>query len=79
MYPAAALRTEKMMLLDRDKSLSQAVIRFSGDELRMLNNTLNEVCNGVDISDAEFQTRIGWDRTTLRSPLDSINGLLTVS
>ena len=34
-------------------------VRLTGDELHMLNNALNEVCNGVrELSDdGEFQTR----------------------
>jgi hypothetical protein len=32
------------------------------DELVIINNALNEVCNGLPLSDAEFQTRIGYAR-----------------
>jgi len=50
-----------------------ADVRFSGDELDMLNNALNEICNGVRIEDWEFRTRVGWDRATLRALLDQIH------
>jgi hypothetical protein len=48
-------------------------VRLSGDELDMLNNVLNEMCNGVRIEDWEFQTRIGWDRNAVRRLLDQIH------
>ncbi|MBI3514111.1 MAG: hypothetical protein HY060_08635 [Proteobacteria bacterium] len=32
-------------------------IRLSVDELTVLDNALNEVCNGVHIDELEFQTR----------------------
>ena len=50
-----------------------ADVRLSGDELDMLNNVLNELCNGVWIEDWEFQTRIGWDRPTVQRLLDQIH------
>jgi hypothetical protein len=43
------------------------------DELVLLNNCLNEVCNGVHIDDWEFQTRIGSPRSSVRSLLDKIH------
>jgi hypothetical protein len=42
------------------------------DEAIMLNNALNEVCNGVHISDAAFSTRLGWPRLELQKLLDQI-------
>ena len=32
---------------------------FSRDELILINNALNEVCNGIDFSDGEFAARLG--------------------
>lgn len=43
------------------------------DELQMLNNALNEVCNGGHIDDEEFGTRLGWDRATVRVLLGEIH------
>ena len=48
-------------------------MEFTDDELTMLNNCLNELCNGVHIEDWEFQTRVGWDRARVRSLLDKIH------
>ena len=35
-------------------------VRLSKDEVIILNNALNEICNGIAIS--EFHTRIGYER-----------------
>ena len=39
----------------------------------MLNNCLNEICNGVHIEDWEFQTRVGWSRAEVQKLLSRIN------
>jgi hypothetical protein len=44
-------------------------IRLSRSELGVVNNALNEVANGVDISDSEFQTRLGESRSDVRQLL----------
>ena len=38
------------------------VADVSAEELVILNNALNEVCNGVGIAEEEFQTRLGASR-----------------
>jgi hypothetical protein len=53
-----------------------ADVRLSNDELIMLNNALNEVCNGVHIADTEFQTRLGSDRGALRALLAQISEMI---
>lgn len=52
-------------------------VRLTGDELHMLNNALNEVCNGVrELSDdGEFQTRLGFERKVVDALLDEIGRL----
>ena len=47
-------------------------IELSREELGSIGNALNEVCNGVHIHDAEFQTRLGVTRNELRTLLDQI-------
>jgi hypothetical protein len=42
-------------------------------ELSAINNALNEVCNGIDIEDGEFQTRLGVTRGQLQSLLAQVN------
>lgn len=53
-------------------------VRLSLGELVMINNALNEVCNGVyDLADdGEFQTRLGHQRSDLQRLLDQIQGLI---
>lgn len=53
------------------------VVELTLDELQLLNNALNEVCNGVDFNDAEFHTRLGAPRQEAQKLLQRINQLLT--
>ena len=50
-------------------------IELDRDEVMLLNGALNEVCNGVHISDAEFATRLGGDREETRRLLERIHSL----
>jgi hypothetical protein len=43
-------------------------------ELRILNNALNEVCHGIDVP--EFATRMGATRDEVRALLDRIHAML---
>ena len=52
---------------------------FTTDELVLLNNALNEVCNGIAMSDDEFQTRLGVDRKTARKLLAKLGSLVADS
>lgn len=45
---------------------------FTREELVVLNNALNEVCNGLPLSDVEFETRIGYSREIARKVLKKI-------
>jgi hypothetical protein len=47
-------------------------IDFSNDELVMLNNCLNEICNGAHIEDWEFHSRVGWLRSEVQVLLNKI-------
>jgi hypothetical protein len=51
------------------KKTDQATATFTAGELVLLNNALNEVCNGITLDDDEFQTRLGVDRKTARKLL----------
>ena len=50
---------------------------FTRDELSTLSNALNEVCHGVHIDDAEFETRLGAPRTELASILSELGRWIT--
>jgi hypothetical protein len=45
---------------------------FTREELVIINNALNEVCNGVSMSDEEFETRLGCPRATARKVLAKV-------
>jgi hypothetical protein len=45
---------------------------FTYDELVIINNALNEVCNGLSFDDDEFQTRIGYSRAMVQNLLKKI-------
>jgi len=45
---------------------------FTHDELVVINNALNELCNGIALDDDEFQTRIGFSRKMAESLLKKV-------
>jgi hypothetical protein len=45
-----------------NKGAESTPLALTRDELVIINNALNEVCNGLAIEDDEFQTRIGYSR-----------------
>ena len=49
------------------------LISISPEDLLGASNALNEVCNGIDIDDAEFQTRLGRTRADLRRTLQAFS------
>jgi hypothetical protein len=51
-------------------------LRLTVDELRLVNNALNEVCNGVDLCDAEFAIRLGSPREVAQDLLLRVSELL---
>ena len=58
------------------KKTDHATATFSAAELLLLNNALNEVCNGITLDDDEFQTRLGVDRKTALKLLAKVGGLV---
>jgi len=42
------------------------------EEVRIIHQALNEVCNGVDFCDSEFSTRMGTDRKTAVTLMDQL-------
>ena len=53
-----------------------AEVGLTRDELIMLNNAMNEVCNGVHIDDDEFQTRLAFERNEIRALLEQVSEVL---
>jgi hypothetical protein len=56
-------------MADGRRSLDRITLEVSRAELVLINNALNEVCNGVDIADEEFGTRLGGSREEVRALL----------
>ena len=53
-----------------------ATLAFTHEELVIINNALNEVCNGLSIDNDEFQTRIGYSRGMAQNLLKKITKTL---
>jgi hypothetical protein len=58
---------------DRNRTLT---ITLTPDEALVLVNALNEVCNGIEIEDWEFATRLGADREEARALLGRLGRLV---
>lgn len=53
-----------------------ASLAFTREELVVINNALNEICNGVAFEDDEFQTRIGTSREVANRVLKKVGKAL---
>ncbi|MEZ0073321.1 hypothetical protein [Planotetraspora sp. GP83] len=51
----------------------EVVLILSRDDVALINNALNEVCNGIHWDDAELRTRTGFTREEVRAALKLIN------
>ncbi len=58
------------------KTKHSCTVTLTRGELVLLNNALNEVCNGIAIDDDGFQTRLGIDRKNARKVLADLGQLL---
>lgn len=59
------------------KDAAAGSLSFTREELVIINNALNEVCNGLPFGDDEFQTRIGYGREQARKVLKKVGEALT--
>ncbi|MBV9122212.1 MAG: hypothetical protein JO112_02485 [Planctomycetes bacterium] len=55
---------------------NHVIVRLTQHELVILNNALNEVCNGIEVP--EFSIRMGAELQTVVEVLRQINGLIAV-
>lgn len=53
-------------------------VELSRDELEIINNALNEVCNGIHL-ESEFDTRMGCSAEEARKTLKKIHALATTA
>lgn len=63
-----------MNIIDIKKT--HAHLLFSIDELILLNNVLNELCYGINISDADIESRIGGSHSDMSDLLSNISGVI---
>ncbi|MFO0952355.1 MAG: hypothetical protein U0835_14640 [Isosphaeraceae bacterium] len=63
------------MMEDRPEQ-EEVVLEMSRGELILINNALNEVCNGIHMGEDEFQTRLGASVEDARRLLRRIRALL---
>ena len=59
--------------------MSDPLKSLSHSDLYIINNALNEICNGVHLDEWDFETRMGVDREAARSLLDRVNETLRKS
>jgi len=59
------------------KKADKATVTLGAAELALLNNALNEVCNGIAMTDDEFHTRLGTDRKSARKLLAELGHAAT--
>lgn len=63
------------MVSDSSNDKEAVTLILDRNELRIVGNALNEVCNGVDIDDFEFSARIGAGREEARILLKKVHAL----
>jgi hypothetical protein len=60
-----------------ESNQAKVTVELTPDELRIVNNALNEVCNGPDaIEEWEFHARMGAERSEATRLLAEVGGLL---
>ncbi len=65
-----------MTPVERETEAPSVTLFLDEAELRILNNALNEICNGADIEDFEFASRIGGDRRQALALLERVGSLI---
>ena len=58
------------------KTAASPGLSFTADELKIINNALNEVCHGVSLGDNEFATRLGASRRQAEAVLAKVSRAL---
>ena len=58
------------------QSVSEATVTFSAEELRILNNSMNEALEALARDPDEFSTRMGVSVESVILLLKSVNGLI---
>jgi hypothetical protein len=58
------------------KTAASPGVSFTADDLKIINNALNEVCHGISFSDDEFATRLGASRKQAEAVLAKVSRAL---
>ncbi|WP_158709294.1 MULTISPECIES: hypothetical protein [unclassified Streptomyces] len=56
-----------------DSSTEHVTVRLSAGEAVIINNALNELCNGYNMSDRELELRSGFTRDQIRTVLQTLH------
>ncbi|MER6949986.1 hypothetical protein ABT294_38820 [Nonomuraea sp. NPDC000554] len=51
----------------------EVVVILSRDDVSLINNALNEVCNGIHLDDDDLRIRMGFRRDEIQAALTTIN------
>jgi tetrahydromethanopterin S-methyltransferase subunit G len=51
-------------------------VSFTTDELKIINNALNEICHGLHFGDDELTTRLGYGRKQIEAVLAKVGRAL---
>ena len=65
-----------MEILNVDTENGAAELKISRQEVEFLLLCVNEVCNGVDITEDEFETRLGYPRASGAPIMDLLTEVL---
>jgi hypothetical protein len=65
-----------LQIASLDSKSRTAQLVLDENALGLLSNALNEVCNGVDIEDFEFSTRLGVERPQAQQLLAEVRAVL---
>lgn len=60
-----------------NKNQTPTPVSLTRDELVLISNALNEICNGLNWTDEQLQTRVGYTRKQAQELLAKISGQIT--
>ncbi len=61
--------------MQESREVDQITLQVSRAELLLINNAINEVCNGIHIDSVEFHTRLGVTLEEAQAFLERLGGL----
>lgn len=64
------------MHIHKEPSSETFIVEMSRDQLALINNALNEICNGISIDEREFSSRLGASRAAALEMLAEVGRAL---